>query len=723
MKNTNSPQQNSLNNRVINLKDQLLKATTLSIIVVSIPGILASFYQMQMDGIKAIPIIHWFIYLFLLVIAIFSRFLPYNFRLFSLVISWMIVGLTSFFSWELIAFALSVMVCLSVFSTLFINNRFGFFCIGITLLTIVFIKIGVSFQWIVCPTHLKPYINSIPTWINAIVCVVLLGSILIFSLGKIQKEYFSAIQELDKHNHDLLISKKRLEESELQYNKLFENMIDAFAIHEPIFDENNKPIDYRFLMVNPAFEAMTGLKSDKIIGKTVLEILPDSDEYWVEEYGKVALTGEATRFENYLKKLDSFFEIRLYSPTPNQIAGIFQDITRRKKAETEQQELENQLRQSHKMEAVGTLAGGVAHDFNNLLMPVMGYTEMLIEDYPDNEDIQSNLKEILKAATRAKSLAEQILTFSRRKNMQFEPINVSSVLLETISLLRASIPKNIDIVENIQNKESMIMGDSVQLQQIIMNLCTNSFHAIEKDNGQISISLHEEIIDEFNSWNGEQLPAGDYLLLSIEDNGHGIDPETQERIFDPYFTTKEKGKGTGLGLSVVMGIVNRLKGGIRLTSNPDEGTRFDIYLPIVQDTYTSKNNNNNAVETGVEKILLIDDEESILDIEKKLLTRLGYHVTAFKNSLDAVKTFEKTPEAFDLVITDLTMPGLPGDKLAEKLISIRPDIPVILCSGYSQEQSSIMSETNGIKAMLTKPILKKELARAIRKVIDKKINI
>lgn len=720
MKNTFSSQQKRLDNNVHHLKDQLLRATTLSIVIVAIPCILGLFYQMQQNEFKPILFFHCCAYFFLLGVAVFSRFFPYIFRLWAVLTIWMLVGITGLFSWELIPFALSVMLCLSVFSTLILNMRVGLFFLGLTLLTIIFIRIGISLQWIICPFHLKPYIDSYSTWINAIVCVVLLGSILIFSLGKVQKEYYSAINSLDKQNQDLLISQKKLKESELQYNNLFENMLDAFAAHELILDENNKPLDYRFLMVNSAFETMTGLKSDEIIGKTVLEVLPNTEIYWIEEYGKVALTGEPVRFENYAQELDRFFEIRAYRSIPGQFACIFQDITRRKKAEIEQQELENQLRQSHKMEAVGTLAGGVAHDFNNLLMPIMGYTEMLIEDYPDNEDIQNNLNEILKAATRAKSLAEQILTFSRRKDMRFEPINVSDIIIETISLLRASIPKNIDIVKDIKIDNPIIMGDSVQLQQIVMNLCTNAYHAIEKDNGQISITLQNKTINEFILWNGEHLPAGDYLLLSISDNGHGIDAETQERIFDPYFTTKEKGKGTGLGLSVVLGIVNRFKGGIHLISTPEKGTRFDIYFPVIQDKLTSKNGNNNGIETGVENILLVDDEQSILDIEKKLLDRLGYSVTACISSLDAAKIFEKTPDAFDLVITDLTMPDLPGDKLAIQLTQIRPDIPIILCSGYSEDQSSLSTPKKGIRAILTKPILKKELARAIRRVIDEK---
>jgi PAS domain S-box-containing protein len=511
----------------------------------------------------------------------------------------------------------------------------------------------------------------------------------------------------------------RQQECETQYADLFNNMIDAFAIHELIFDENEQPKDYRFLLVNPAFEKMTGQTKEDLIGKTVREVLPETEQYWIDTYGQVALTGKPIRFEHYTKDLDSF-EVCAYRPKAGQLACIFQNITRRKKAEAEQQELENQLRQSHKLEALGTLAGGVAHDFNNLLMPIMGYTEMLLDDFSEDADAASSLSEIFKAASRAKKLAEQILTFSRLSKMTFIPVDVEKTITETIPLLRATIPKMIEIKVNIETKGHKVMGDPTQLQQIIMNLCTNAYHAIDNNNGVISISLYKKYVDEFLQWNGEHLASGEYLVLSIADNGHGIDAETQERIFDPYFTTKEKGKGTGLGLSMVLGIVKRFKGGISLKSTIGKGTCFDILLPLLQaETDSKEKNNKMTISKGSERILLVDDEESILEIETKMLNRLGYSVSACLNSMDAKTYFEESPDSFDLIITDLSMPQMSGDKLALELTQIRPDIPVIICTGYS-EQETELSDKPGVRATLTKPILKKELARTIRQVLNGK---
>ena len=261
-----------------------------------------------------------------------------------------------------------------------------------------------------------------------------------------------------------------------------------------------------------------------------------------------------------------------------QSACIFQNIN---KATSEQQEQESILQQSQKMEALETLAGGVAHDFNNLLMPIMGYAEMMLDDFPHDSDVAASLNEILNSTSRAKKLAEQILTFSRRSKMKFEPVDLESIIVETIPHLRTMIPQSIEIKHNIKTNGEKVLGDESQFQQVIMNLCTNASHAIDKEDGFISIALEKQYMEEFIQWNGEHLPSGQYLVLSIEDNGHGIDEKTQARIFDPYFTTKEKGKGTGLGLSMVLGIIKRCNGGISLKSTTGKGTYFYIYLPVV----------------------------------------------------------------------------------------------------------------------------------------------
>jgi PAS domain S-box-containing protein len=637
-----------------------LDVAIISAQILSLPAFLIFACNIQHNEFKLIYAIYCISFLLYLILGIFSKVLSFRIRFFSIAIIWCIV------------------------------------CIGVLFDTI--------------------YIYSSQT--GLIFASLVLAGVLLFGIKKIQRTYPIAIEILEKQSQDISISKLRQKESEMQYMNLFNNMLDAFAIHELILDTDNNPKDYRFLLVNPVFESMTGLKGKDIIGKTVREVLPETEQYWIDTYSQVALTGEAIRFEHYSRELDSYFEVCAYCPEPGQFACIFQNITRRKKAEYEQQELENQLRQSHKMEALGTLAGGVAHDFNNLLMPIMGYTEMLLDDFSNNQDAVASLSEILKAASRAKNLAEQILTFSRCSKIQNTSVDVVKIIEETIPLLRSIIPKSIEIRQDIEKNGHVVIGDPSQFQQIIMNLCTNAYHAIDKDNGFIFISLHKKHMDEFHQWNGEHLPSGQYIVLSISDNGKGITSETQERIFDPYFTTKEKGKGTGLGLSMVLGIVNRFNGGISLKSEIGIGTCFEIYIPVIQaDSNTEENNNKAPIVSGSERILLVEDEEAILEIEKKMLQRMGYSVTACINSLDAKACFEKSPDSFDLVISDLTMPNISGDKLAIELTQIRPDIPVIICTGYSERESDL-SHKPGVRALLTKPILKKELAGAIRRVLN-----
>ena len=647
---------------IFQLKNQLLDIAIISALILSLPAFLIFTCNIQHNECKPIDIIYCIAFLLYLMLGILSKVLSFRIRFYSIIIIWCIVFIGV------------------IFDTIYIySSQTGLFFAGLVL-----------------------------------------AGVLLFAIKKMQTTYPIAIEILEKQNKDISISKLRQKESEMQYIDLFNNMLDAFAIHELIFDTNNNPKDYRFLLVNPAFESMIGLKGKEIIGKTVREIFPETEQYWINIYGQVALTGEAIRFEHFAKELNSYFEVCAYRPAPGQFACIFQNITRRKKAESEQQELENQLRQSHKMEALGTLAGGVAHDFNNLLMPIMGYTEMMLDDFSNNQEAVSSLSEILKAATRAKNLAEQILTFSRRSKPQYTNVDFEKIIDETIPLLRSIIPKSIEIRQDIEKNGHVVQGDPSQFQQIIMNLCTNAYHAIDQENGFISISLYKRHMDEFQQWNGEHVPSGQYLILSISDNGKGIDSETQERIFDPYFTTKEKGKGTGLGLSMVLGIVNRFNGGISLKSEIGIGTCFEIYLPVFQaENHTEENFNKTPIVTGSERILLVDDEAAILEIEKKMLQRMGYSVTACINSLDAKACFEKSPDSFDLVISDLTMPNKSGDKLALELTQIRPDIPVIICTGYS-EQETDLSHKPGVRASLTKPILKKELACTIRRVLNGK---
>jgi signal transduction histidine kinase/ActR/RegA family two-component response regulator len=399
-----------------------------------------------------------------------------------------------------------------------------------------------------------------------------------------------------------------------------------------------------------------------------------------------------------------------------------QNETLEKKVEERTKELakyERQLQQVLKIQAIGTLAGGIAHDFNNILFPIVGYTELTMDEVSEDSVAHKNLEEILKAAHRAKNLVQQILTFSRQSDQERKPIKIQNIITETLRLLRASIPASIEIIHKIQDDCGHIMGDPTQIHQVIMNLCTNAYHAMQDKGGKLEVILTEidvgykEMIDKVG------MQPGKHLRLLVKDEGCGMEASVLDRIFEPYYTTKEQGKGTGLGLSVIHGIVKNLGGDITVKSTPGKGTIFQVYLPLIEDVDPDVEfESTDGAIKGEERILLVDDEEQIVAMEQQMLENLGYRVTARTDSAEALKVFAEHPQNFDLVITDMTMPHMTGDQLAQKMLDIEPNIPVILCTGFNQGITEEKALAMGIQKFVMKPVVKKELATTIRTVLD-----
>jgi len=384
---------------------------------------------------------------------------------------------------------------------------------------------------------------------------------------------------------------------------------------------------------------------------------------------------------------------------------------------TAQKKLEEDLRQAQKMESIGTLAGGIAHDFNNILFPIVGYSEMLLEDIPEESPYRESLKKIHSGSLRARDLVNQILTFSRQEANELKPIKVQSIIKDALKLMRSTIPTTIEIKSYIKSDCRKIQADPTQIHQIVMNLTTNASHAMEKTGGKLKVNFKEVELGEQDLADLEMKP-GIYNCLIVADTGVGMDKELSDKIFEPFFTTKEKGKGTGMGLSVVHGIVKNMNGAIHVYSEPGKGTEFHVYLPLADtEKKVQKTDAGMSLQVGTEHILLVDDEKEILTMEKKVLTRLGYQVTSFTHSTEALKIFSKNPDEFDLVITDMTMPNLSGDKLSTELIKIRSDIPILLCTGFSETISEQKAASLGIRGFLFKPIVMKELAQKIRDVL------
>ena len=391
---------------------------------------------------------------------------------------------------------------------------------------------------------------------------------------------------------------------------------------------------------------------------------------------------------------------------------------------TEQKNLEKRLGQAQKMEAIGTLAGGIAHDFNNILAAIIGYAEIALGDISSDSSTASDIHQVLKAGNRATELVKQILSFSRQAEQELQPLKVQLVAKEALKLLRSSIPTTIEVKQNIDPECGAVLADPTQIHQIVMNLCTNAYHAMRETGGVLAVALTPVELGPDDLSTKMELIAGLYVQLTVSDTGYGMDKIVLERIFDPYYTTKGKGEGTGLGLSVVHGIVKSLHGDITVYSEPGKGTTFHVYFPVVE-TEAGKKEEAEVAErlpSGDEHILVVDDEETIVNMEQQMLSSLGYQVSRFTNCEEALNAFRTQPNTFDLIITDMTMPKITGLQLTKQVLAVRSDIPVILCTGFSELINKEKAQDAGICRYLMKPLLKKDLAIAVREVLDEGVS-
>jgi PAS domain S-box-containing protein len=388
---------------------------------------------------------------------------------------------------------------------------------------------------------------------------------------------------------------------------------------------------------------------------------------------------------------------------------------------TEQTRLEGQLRQAQKMEAIGTLAGGIAHDFNNILSAIMGYTELSKFEALDGSPIMDKLNEILKASHRARDMVRQILAFSRQNPQGHLPIQISPIVKEALKMLRGSLPATIEIRQHMDNGTGIVEADATQIHQVLMNLSTNAAHAMNEKGGILDISVTDVDVNRVEAARHADLSQGPYVRLTVSDTGQGISKEVMERIFEPYFTTKEKGVGTGLGLAVTHGIVKSHGGAITLESKPGKGSTFNVYIPRIEKEVTPEHETTEIFPAGRERILFIDDEKVLVEVGKQMLEKLGHEVTTRTSSIEALELFRVKPDQFDLVITDMTMPNMTGDKLAKEIMGIRADIPIVLCTGYSERIGRESAEKMGIRGFVMKPLSMNELANAIRNGIDKRL--
>jgi nitrogen-specific signal transduction histidine kinase/ActR/RegA family two-component response regulator len=499
-------------------------------------------------------------------------------------------------------------------------------------------------------------------------------------------------------------AEEALRESEEKYRSMME------AMNNPVYICSK---DFRVEYMNTAMIKRLGHDATGELCHSALHGLEGKCPWCIHE--KV-MGGESIKVEVVSPMDNKIFHVSNspISHTPGSISKltVFRDITGTRR-------MEEKLRQAQKIESIGTLAGGIAHDFNNILFPIIGMSELLLEDLPSNSLEHENAQVILEAGQRGGELVKQILAFSRQSEHKLIPVRVQQVLKEVLKLSRSTIPSNIELAQDIQSECGLVLADPTQLHQIAMNLITNAYHAVQESGGKILVELREKWLG-----NGDVadtvLKPGHYVMLTISDTGIGIDPAVIGRIFDPYFTTKEHGKGTGLGLAVAYGIIKDHHGEVKVYSEVGKGTTFNIFIPLIE-----KNSDIESFEetvtihsTGHERILLVDDEELIVRIETQMLERLGYKVTSRISSIDALEAFRANPDAIDLVLTDMTMPNMTGDQLAKKLISIKPDIPIIVCTGFSEKLNAENAKASGISGFLMKPVVKSDIAQMVRKVLD-----
>ena len=514
---------------------------------------------------------------------------------------------------------------------------------------------------------------------------------------------------LEEERHQSILA---LQNSEKRFRTLFEEVPTAIQGYAP---------DGTIHYWNKASEAVYGYTKDEAIDNNLLELIipPEMREEVRSTITHGAKTGNMPPPKEFhlmakdgarVPLISSHIVLTFPAKSPELYCLDF-DMTNQKR-------LEKQLQQAQKLEAIGTMVSGIAHDFNNIMGIILGNTELALDQVAKEEAVRINLNEILSAGRRAAAIVKQLLSSSRKNEKKLEPVEIYPLIIEGIRLLRSTILSTVEIRHNIPGTKDTILADPVQINQVLMNLCINASQAMEESGGRLEISADREVLPSRYLDHYSYLKPGEYVRLSVRDTGQGIDPGIINRIFDPYFTTKETGKGSGMGLSVVHGIVKNHGGVIQVDSELGKGTVFTIFLPLSEKTPRHHPKSVEAPVYGTERILFVDDEQSIVRMAKRMLESIGYKVVGITRPLYALECFMEEPDSFDLVVTDMTMPKMTGEALAKKIKEIHPNIPIIICSGHDTHDDEKRAKELGVAAYISKPIFKNKMSKIIRQVLS-----
>ena len=725
------------------VREDLLDKLLVSVAVVALPALIASLYRMVDIGWQNIMVVHIISYAAVAAAALLRRRLRLFPKALIVVSIGFVNGVLGILFMGLIGSGGLFMMFTIILATMFIGVRLGGMLILVSCLLLLLSAFGFQAGFLTYTFSVGDASVGLSSWVSRILVFVLFSAILIMTLGRLITHLLDSSNVLERRSDELKLlyeklseefagkikTEQALQQSESKYRLLAENASDVIWTSD--LNDNVSyvsPSVHRFLGYTP--EEFTANTLDTYLTPNSLEIARDvitrkiksSKHTDDRDLKPVTLELESICKDGSIKWSETTMSF-LQDPGGRYVGilGASRDITERKRSSLEKQNLQKQLMHSQKMEAIGTLAGGIAHDFNNILSAIVGYAELIQLSAVKDRQVSRYLDKLLAAGDRAKDLIRQILTFSRQTDQERKPVSIKHITEEALSLLEASLPSTISLRVDLAS-ESLVMADPTQIHQIVMNLCTNAGHAMEGKEGVLDVRLDD--IEDTSTLTDRypNLTPGSYIQLVVKDTGHGISPESMERIFEPFYTTKDQDQGSGLGLAVIHGIVESLGGVIDVESEPGVGTVFYLCIPRIESVAIDTADAISADSPGGnEHILLVDDEPDLLDIGEQTLIGLGYQVTSVLSPIEALDIFQQQPERFDLVITDYAMPRMAGDRFARQLLDLRKDIPIILCTGYGQDFTREKAAKNGFKGFLMKPIHLSEIAALVRKVLDENV--